>query len=563
MKRRGNDEVNISQIQQNTTVTNPQSIFIMREDDVGAFMAWTYLPVAIVTIVGILWEALDVNVRRLEPYHQLSSRKGGNVSNAMCLDYTGMFGFVVPFSAIRKGHYTVALVSTVCIIAMVILPALSGGIFSIEWGSLTFALGNEQDPKFATVSINSGVAIATQVVHGVVAALGIVLTIVLRFRQTGLYHDPKGIGGLAPLISDADRSRLGTLHLFQQIPSFAHPDVVSAALSNITFHLSHFQALNVDGSVSTQYQLATNTPPGYIIPLRPQDRVFYPDRMKVMGFWLTKRAVWLAEIFIWLGQAAITSAIYQTARVVGSSDFANNARPMIAKMVMTLFITIGGLMWTSIQREVQLFEPWRQLTRGRSKALYAALKQSDSISLGLVGSFITNVVRGAFVMLWASFSVLMIQVATIFVPPLMELAWSVGLAGNMAQYREVAVLSGQRGMALAITGIAIHVMIFCNLIFLLASGRTRPFLPRAPTTIASQILYLCRSDMLLHDFSDTSMISNKVLEQKLKKTNLRCLFGWFWWHRGAWYVGVEEYGTGQHWARFDFWTGVNGFNPRV
>lgn len=561
--KQGSDHEVLDLIRANrTTASSPGSTFVFDEGNAVAFVGWAYLPVAIVMVIAAFWEILDLQVRRLEPFHQLSSPEGGNVWNALCLDYTSLFGLFTPFMALRRGHYVVSLSSGAFVIISIVLPALSGSIFSVEWGSLSFSSGRVQAPTYAIVEINTGVAIASQVLHGILCVVALVLLFMIFRRRTGLYRDPKGIGGLVSLISDADRSGLSTLQLFHQLPSFAHSDAIYSSLHQVTFRLAHVAYYNADGSTSTAYQLTADAPLGHALPIDPEHRAFYRSRRDSTGIWLTKRMAWASEILLWLGQAAITTALYYTAKIITVGSLPNDARLTISKIVFTLCITIGGMMWMSIQRNLQVFETWRQLSSGHSRALYASLARPNAASLGVMGGAMLSIATGSVITLWAAFCVLMIQAITVVGPPLLEIGYASGLYGNMADYRRVGALDGQQGLALIITAIAIHIIIFLNLVFLMLNGRTRPFLPRAPTTLASQVMYLCRSDRLLFDFAGSSMLSEGDLNQRLKNVERRCLFGWHWWRRGqAWYVGLEECEQGEPWQGFNFADGIHRFNP--
>jgi hypothetical protein len=51
------------------------------------------------------------------------------------------------------------------------------------------------------------------------------------------------------------------------------------------------------------------------------------------------------------------------------------------------------------------------------------------------------------------------------------------------------------------------------------------------------------------------MMSDGELAQRLRHVDRMCRFGWFQWRGQKWYVGVEEYGTGDTaWELFNFWT---------
>ncbi|KAL5366199.1 hypothetical protein BJX96DRAFT_182387 [Aspergillus floccosus] len=559
VSKHGQGTAEIDLVRQNTTSVNPHSIFIFEEDSATTFLAWQYLPVAIATVVGLCWEILDVTVRKLEPFHQLSSVEGGDWSSSIGLDYVAQFSLFVPFIALKNRHYAVAVAASVYILSASIIPSLTGAMWSIEWGSLSYSSERVDGPKYATISINHGFAIATQALHGIVAAGGLVLLFVLWHRRTGLYHDPRGIGGPVSLISEARRCDSKMLTVFGQLPSFSSTDVLARSLKGIRFRLKHMSAVREDGTLDTAYQLAADSAP--TIVNRSQDSVFHHNRTDASGLWLQKRAVWGAEIFLWLGQAAIAAAIYKVARVVGPDNVADRMKPTIAKMVYTLCTTIGGMMWQSVQRDVQLFEPWRQLARGRAGSALETLVERDVSRHGVVHGGLLSLRKGWLVSMWASFAVLMVHVATVFIPPLLELVYTAGMVdASPFKQREIAVLTGSKGLALAITGIAIHLVIFCNLVFLLLSGRTRPFMPRRPATLASQILYVCRSDRLLNAFAHTSMASDAELAQHLSKYGGTYRFGWFLWPwRRIWFVAVEEQTPGAAWREFDFIRGTQDF----
>ncbi|KAJ6041308.1 uncharacterized protein N7446_010802 [Penicillium canescens] len=398
------DRAELNLARQNTTLTETKSIFIFDEDSVTAFLAWQYLPVAIATVVAICWEPLDVAVRRLEPFYQLCSNDGGIASNAMCLDYVAKFTPTVPYSAVCNRHYAVAISATLYIITASVIPVFTGGLWTIDWGSLSPSSQRPKGPNIATISVHAGFTITAQ----------------------------------------------------------------------------------ADSTIRTTFQLTANRSPGHPLYLTNADRTFAGDRGDGGGWWLSKRAIWSAEVFIWLGQAAIAAAIYKVARALGSDSMAESIKPTIAKMVFTLCTSFGGMMWQSIQRDVQVFEPWRQLTRNGRGSIFEALVQSDIVSLGLVGGMAVSLRRGWLVSLWASFSVVMVHVAVVFVPPLLELAYAAGILNDSPyEQRVFGVLQGASGLALAVTGVAIHLVIFGNMLFLLLSGRSRPLMPRRPTTIAS------------------------------------------------------------------------------
>ena len=53
--------------------------------------------------LGVGWAAVDLDVKRLEPYFQLSKPAGATASNSIFLHYPFEFIAFVPINAARKG----------------------------------------------------------------------------------------------------------------------------------------------------------------------------------------------------------------------------------------------------------------------------------------------------------------------------------------------------------------------------------------------------------------------------------------------------------------------------
>ena len=79
--------------------------FAERAEDfpVGVVFCYRYLPQMIVVALGVGWAAVDLDVKRLEPYFQLSKPEGATSSNSIFLHYPFDFIAFVPINAARKG----------------------------------------------------------------------------------------------------------------------------------------------------------------------------------------------------------------------------------------------------------------------------------------------------------------------------------------------------------------------------------------------------------------------------------------------------------------------------
>ena len=84
--------------------------FAKRVEDfpVSVVFCYRYLPQMIVVAWGVAWAAVDLDVKRLEPYFQLSKPEGAKASDSIFLHYPFDFIAFVPINASRKGWVFVA-----------------------------------------------------------------------------------------------------------------------------------------------------------------------------------------------------------------------------------------------------------------------------------------------------------------------------------------------------------------------------------------------------------------------------------------------------------------------
>ena len=79
--------------------------FAERAEDfpMSVVFCYRYLPQMVVVALGVGWAAVDLDVKRLEPYFQLSKPEGATASNSIFLHYPFDFIAFVPINAARRG----------------------------------------------------------------------------------------------------------------------------------------------------------------------------------------------------------------------------------------------------------------------------------------------------------------------------------------------------------------------------------------------------------------------------------------------------------------------------
>ena len=78
--------------------------FAERAEDfpMGVVFCYRYLPQLVVVVLGVGWAAVDLDVKRLEPYFQLSKPEGATASNSIFLHYPFDSIALAPINAVRK-----------------------------------------------------------------------------------------------------------------------------------------------------------------------------------------------------------------------------------------------------------------------------------------------------------------------------------------------------------------------------------------------------------------------------------------------------------------------------
>lgn len=147
---------------------------------------YSFIPALLGMILFLAFQSLDMTYRRLMPWGELSDPEGATARQSILLDYTACLPLQVVYKALKRGHYRLALVSTLSTL-LVFLPVLSGGIFT----AMTIS-GTRTTRMFPSMPAY-GVVLA--LLGLLVAGLAVMLPGRNRFRL------PHGVGCLAEVFS--------------------------------------------------------------------------------------------------------------------------------------------------------------------------------------------------------------------------------------------------------------------------------------------------------------------------------------------------------------------------
>ncbi|KAK4453386.1 protein piccolo [Podospora aff. communis PSN243] len=98
----------------------------------GAFSAanflYSFIPSLLGTIMFLLFQSLDMNVRILQPWANLSDPRGARASHSILADYAACAPLQSSFRALRNGDYRVAAISLLATL-FILIPTLAGATF--------------------------------------------------------------------------------------------------------------------------------------------------------------------------------------------------------------------------------------------------------------------------------------------------------------------------------------------------------------------------------------------------------------------------------------------------
>ena len=145
---------------------------------------------------------MDFDIRRLEPYYQLSRRSGATASASLNLDHLTMFQYFIPFKAFKLKQWAVFFSSIANIVASMAAPALQNP--ALDFGN-NGACTEENNPRSCPpgqhlyfVKVPSAWSRLVTGSYIIIGLILIFLLIQLR-RKSGLLSDPKGIAGIASM----------------------------------------------------------------------------------------------------------------------------------------------------------------------------------------------------------------------------------------------------------------------------------------------------------------------------------------------------------------------------
>lgn len=158
-----------------------------------AFFTWKYAPIIAFVFYGILWQMTDFEVKRLEPYYQLSRNTGATAGESLNMDYLTFMSWLVPLRALRHRQYAVIWSSLGTLVGSSLVPVLQSASIMVDPPKDE---RKSKDWKYIRIDPPWSRAVSGCLVF--VAICGAALMYAMR-RKSGLLSNPQGIAGIAAM----------------------------------------------------------------------------------------------------------------------------------------------------------------------------------------------------------------------------------------------------------------------------------------------------------------------------------------------------------------------------
>ncbi|EON64774.1 hypothetical protein W97_04007 [Coniosporium apollinis CBS 100218] len=468
------------------------------------YFLYKYAPIIVLVSYGVLWQAVDYDIKRLEPYYQLSKRTGATAAESLNVDYLTFWSWLAPLKALRFRHWAVAYSSVGTLLAGGLVPILQSASVKLYPEMEDRRLDED---KF--VRINPAWSRPLSVALVMVAICGVLLLFQLR-RKSGLLSNPKGIAGIAAM---ATRSHI--LHDFRGLDTASH-QAIHKQLKKRRYIL-HKSSL-WQGEYIRQAS-RTDT----IAPKKPEN----PHPLT-----LTLKAGVPYIIFMFLFLVAIPVLMF-----VPNANIVTKTLPFL----LTAIATCIKFFWNTIDCNVRMIEPFYVLSRRHAPARTLTLDYTGTMPGWLAIKALFN---GHFLVALVALGAILTEVLTVCVSSFNvdgKKFFVVDFVDGDDKTEGDHASSDETFISFWVSfGLAFITLLYLiSVASLVYACRRHPFLPRQPGTIASVLAFIHQSKMLLA-FVNTERMDSRQMTKHIEKLGKTYALGWFRGRDGEDHCGVDE-----------------------
>ncbi|KAF8248403.1 hypothetical protein K440DRAFT_548418 [Wilcoxina mikolae CBS 423.85] len=453
------------------------------------FASWKYFPTLIGVLYGILWKVTDEELKRSEPYYQLSKGSTGALAaESLNVEYHTVWSPMVPYSAIKYRQFVIAAGGIASFLASAAVPVFLSVFIRVDPSQKERQkMKNGGKHVVKRLVVDALWTRLLEVTLGIIIISAIYIVWKLTHRRSGLLGDPSGIAGVAAM---ANKSHI--LVDFRDL-DLATEAEIHKQLNKRTYVL-HKGALWQAQALREGERDYKSTPK----VLNPHPLLL---RVKGMGPFL---------FFCFFMVILLPIIVYHP-----KANIVIDKTPWIITGI-SIFIKF---VWELLEKEMRVLEPFWILFKRNAHSSVLTLDYTSTIPGFIILKALS---KGHLLLAWVTFVTILIEVLTVV------------LGSLDSQGGEESNLSSRLSFILAML----------ILVFVLFTGalvihkRRKPFLPRQPGTISSVLAFIHQSRMLM-DFEGTEQKSTLARKRKLAKIGRRYGFGWYLGRDGKRHLGID------------------------
>jgi hypothetical protein len=486
-----------------------------------AFFTWKYAPIIIFVFYGILWQMSDFEVKRLEPYYQLSQKTGATAGESLNMDYLTFMSWLVPLRALRHRQYAVIWSSLGTLVGSSLVPVLQSASIKVNPPK------EERDSnelKYILIDPPWSRAVSGCLVF--VAICGAALIYAMR-RKSGLLSNPQGIAGIAAM---ATRLVLSTLIMYSGTSSNSvdrshiltdFHGLDEAPLAKIHKQLRHRRYILHKSSL-WQGEYIRNT--------KEKLHEHSADPRPLM-LRLIPGVTFTSYIVLFTASIPVFTFFEPTSIVTDKLPF-----------LLTSLATIVRILWNTMNADVRMMQPFYILSKRHAPAKTLTLDYAGTNPLFLPIIALFN--RHWLVALVAFGSVLA-EVLTVCVSSINVdgTRFFPGKGGDDDRKQDPKDRHNQeqtfRSFWISLTLSILILLYLISVAILTYMRRSHKFMPRQIGTMASVLAMIYQSKMLL-TFVDTERLTSGQMTKYLEKQEKKYALGWFKGRDGDHHLGIDE-----------------------
>lgn len=463
--------------------------YVKIEDlSVMQFAIWKYLPTVVGVLYGIMWKVADEELKRSEPYYQLSKGVAGALAaESLNIEYYTIWSPMVPYSALKYRQFVVAAGGIVSFLASSAVPIFLSVLIRVDPSQKARNHMKDGGASVTKRLVVDGVwTRLLEATLAIIVAFALYIVFTLSRRRSGLQGDPSGIAGIAAMATKS--------HILMDFH-----DLDLATEETIHKHLNKRTYILHKGAL-WQAQVLHESERDHTAPrsMNPHPLLL---RAKGMG-------PFIAFCFIMI--VLVPIVVYNPV-----ANVIIDKTPWIITGISILVKSI----WELLEKEMRVLEPFWILWNRNAPSSVLTLDYSSTIPGFIVIKALTE---RHWLLAWVTFVTLLIEVLTVV------------LGSLDTQGGEESTLSSRVSFILGILIFAVVLLTG----WLVLHQRSQPFLPRQPGTISSVLAFIHQSQMLI-DFDGTAQQTTLERKRKLDRLGKRYGFGWYLGRDGKRHLGID------------------------